>query len=578
MKKLFLDFTKYMCLFPLILIITLSSCGGGGDNDSATPKPGWTIMVYMAADNDLSLYVNYDLNEMAYGIKDNSNVTIIALCDKDNSNDTKLYKIKHNDSNFTFSSEQLFDATLGVTSNSSELNMGDPQTLSNFIDFCKNNYPADNYALILWNHGGGWRNKMPRRISVNDIDTIKQLIVSKKYNQSSKSLSSLFIQKTTSPVKAVCWDETSGDDPLTMAEVKQAVNGKGLTLIGFDACLMGMVEVAYQLKDCAQYMVASEEIIPAFGWAYDYMLEHFYASSQTPVDLGKAIINGYIESYEGSGEAVTLSLVDLTKMDALANAIDTLSNSLISQSNKNSITAARHKTLSFYVPHYIDVYHFAQNASSFAGATQVMEAVNNAVLYHRYLDDTGEFGFDNSHGLSIYFPLAIDSKYGCYDDEYPDYTSINIDFATKNWKFFINSFYANTQYYTIETFQNTHYNDDADTYIVLFYKFKDYLIYLDENDDIDFDNDNFYSRIRFPLGPGINYYILSLDIGDTRYYSIIANETGSGYPDESLYPENNEGLEEFDKALQIFYNTTANLCLNYEDDCDWMFINDIPTN
>ncbi|NMB64756.1 MAG: hypothetical protein GYA16_07795, partial [Spirochaetes bacterium] len=424
MKKLFLDFTKYMCLFSLILIITLSSCGGGGDNDSATPKPGWTIMVYMAADNDLSLYVNYDLNEMAYGIKDNSNVTIIALCDKDNSNDTKLYKIKHNDSNFTFSSEQLFDATLGVTSNSSELNMGDPQTLSNFIDFCKNNYPADNYALILWNHGGGWRNKMPRRISVNDIDTIKQLIVSKKYNQSSKSLSSLFIQKTTSPVKAVCWDETSGDDPLTMAEVKQAVNGKGLTLIGFDACLMGMVEVAYQLKDCAQYMVASEETIPGLGWAYDYMLEHLYASSQTPVDLGKAIINGYIEFYEGFGEAITLSLVDLTKMDALANAIDTLSNSLISQSNKNSITAARHKTLSFYVPHYIDVYHFAQNASSFAGATQVMEAVNNAVLYHRYLDDTGEFGFDNSHGLSIYFPLNND-----YDIEYNEYSTSNIDFA-----------------------------------------------------------------------------------------------------------------------------------------------------
>ncbi len=173
MKKLFLNFSNVMYLFSLILIITLSSCGGGGGGDS-NDKPSWTIMVYMAADNDLSMYTFIDLNEMISSINDDANVTIIALCDQDENSDTKLHKIK------SYSTEQLFDPTLGVTSNSSELNMGDPQTLSKFIDFCKNNYPADNYALVLWNHGGGWRNKMPQKISSYNLESIQQYIADKK--------------------------------------------------------------------------------------------------------------------------------------------------------------------------------------------------------------------------------------------------------------------------------------------------------------------------------------------------------------------------------------------------------------
>jgi hypothetical protein len=564
MKKLFLNFSNVMYLFSLILIITLSSCGGGGGSDS-NDKPRWTIMVYVAADNDLSLYASFDIDEMTYGINDDGNVTIIALCDQDENSDTKLHKIK------SYSTEQLFDPTLGVTSNSSELNMGDPQTLSKFIDFCKNNYPADNYALVLWNHGGGWRNKMPQKISSYNLESIQQYIADKKLKSTTtkSSLSTLLAKKTTLPVKAVCWDVIN-NDYLTMAEVKQAVSGKGLTVIGFDACLMGMVEVAYQLKDCAQYMVASEETIPGFGWAYDYLLQKFYASTQSPVDLGKAIINGYKEFYEEYGEdGVTLSLIDLSKMDALANAIDTFASSLQSQADKNIITAARHKTLCFTVPHYIDLYHFAQNASSFTGASDVMQALQNAVVYHQYLDDSGEYGFENSHGLSIYFPVNND-----YDSEYNDYNSSNIDFAQKSWDEHLVNYFANVTKHTIETFPNGG-SDDVDTYIVVFYYNNGTLNYLWEDDD---SGSNLYSKISMPLAPGSRYYILCLDywgylgyLGNYGYYSILVNEDGGG--SSSSIPQTNdyEPDDTWEQANQINYNTVYNYYLS-PDDYDWMYI------
>ncbi|MEW6525364.1 MAG: clostripain-related cysteine peptidase [Spirochaetota bacterium] len=559
MKKHFLNLSKFMYLFSLILIFILSSCGGGGSDSN--DKPSWTIMVYMAADNDLSMYTYSDLNEMISSINNDGNVTIIALCDQDGNSDTNLYKIKY------YSTEQLFDATLGVTSNSSELNMGDPQTLSKFIDFCKNNYPADNYALVLWNHGGGWRNKMPQKISIQNLDSIKQYIADKKLKSTTtkSSLSTLLAKKTTLPVKAVCWDETDNNDYLTMAEVKQAVSGKGLTLIGFDACLMGMVEVAYELKDCAQYMVASEETIPGFGWAYDYLLQKFYASSQSPVDLGKAIIDGYKESYEEHGEdGVTLSLIDLSKMDALANAIDTFASSLQSQADKSIITAARHKTLCFTVPHYIDLYHFAQNASSFTGASDVMHAVQDAVVYHTYLDDSGEYGFDNSHGLSIYFPVNKD-----YDSEYSDYNTSNIDFAQKSWDEHLANYFVNATKHTIETFPNGG-GSDTDTYIAVFYYNNGILNYLWEDDDNG--TTSLYSKINIPLASGSIYYILCLDIwGDYGYYSILVNQNGGGL--SSSTPSSydvNEPDDNWEQAKQIIYGTVYDYYLSYKD-LDWMY-------
>lgn len=102
--------------------------------------------------------------------------------------------------------------------------MGDAQTLSDFIGYCLENYPAKRTALILWDHGGGASGE-------------------------------------------VCFDENYGMDCLTPAELKKALGSQEahFDVIGFDACLMATNETAALMHEYADYMLASEEISPSGG-------------------------------------------------------------------------------------------------------------------------------------------------------------------------------------------------------------------------------------------------------------------------------------------------------------------------
>ena len=123
----------------------------------------WTVLVYMAADNNLESEAITDLNEMEVSALD-ANVTVLALVDRaqgfDATNgdwtDTRLYKIiQDNQVNKTLiASERLDCPELGLSaSESSELDMSNPATLSGFLSYARRKFPAENFALILWGHG-----------------------------------------------------------------------------------------------------------------------------------------------------------------------------------------------------------------------------------------------------------------------------------------------------------------------------------------------------------------------------------------------------------------------------------------
>lgn len=232
---------------------------------SGTKGNLWTIMIYMDGDNDLEGPAIEDFNEIESGLAaakaiDNtidSKLNIIILFDRipgeDSSNgnwsNTRLYKATPDTNIDNINSELLFDST--------EQNMGDPNLLNNFISWTKSNFPAENYALVLWNHGGGAR---------------------------SRSLTKAISTSKTTGVKAVCWDDTNNGDCLYLDEVQQALSinfssSNKLSLLGFDACLMGMVEVAYEFKDLARYMVASMHTEQGDGWDYEYILQCFTQGS-----------------------------------------------------------------------------------------------------------------------------------------------------------------------------------------------------------------------------------------------------------------------------------------------------------
>lgn len=173
-------------------------------------------------------------------------------------------------------------------------NMGDGDTLRDFITFAVNAAPASRYSLVLWDHGSG-------------------------------------------PLYGACYDERT-DDLLSLIEIQTALreseraNGFKLDFIGFDACLMGSFEVARYLENTAEYLVASEELIPGTGWNYKKWLSWLRENPNAPSqDIAKRIIDTYIDENTGylSDEAVTLSAIDLSKIDKLGVEFEKFSVGLI---------------------------------------------------------------------------------------------------------------------------------------------------------------------------------------------------------------------------------------------------------
>jgi len=328
------------------------------------------IMVYLDADNNLEPYALEDINEMESVNLQNTGIKIIALVDRIDKyttadgdwTNTRLYEIKYdsNGNNSTMISTRIAGMGLTVDGNE-ELNMGNPATLSSFIDFCKSNYQADDYVLDLWNHGGGWRSIEEKPVT-----------------------------------KAVCWDDTSYNDCLYMAELKSAVSGKGLSLIGFDACYMGMVEVAYELRNCAQIMVASEETEPGDGWNYVALLNKYIFSNLSMSALADSIVESYGEFYKNS--VATMSAIDLSQMESLSTALTNFADYLTGIESSAVITA-RANTLCFSEEDNVDLYDFVNKFDS-TQAAALKTVISNCVIKNWVNSSIG------SNGLAIYFPAC----------------------------------------------------------------------------------------------------------------------------------------------------------------------------
>lgn len=410
----------------------ITSCfdGGGGGGETPGESYKWLIMYYCDGDNNLEEDLMNDLNEMESVNIAGKNLTIIALVDRNASystvdgdwNDTRVYQIEYDPAgyNTTLVSKRVAVPELGITTDSTttELNMGDGATLTKFIQFCVSSYPDYKKMLLLSNHGGGWR----------DTPEAKK-----------KRLEKIGI------TKGVCWDETDADDYLSTSELRTAASsalgtGNKLDIIAFDACLMAMVEVAYELKDVANYMVASQETIPGFGFPYTQILTA-YTDTYTSVQFGRNIVDQYCNAYINgtnveyntfTDDSVTLSLTDLSRIDALAVAINDLGTALDAHYSNTLNIDMRLQSESFADIDYVDIRDYcAKETQCLAERNAVTAAFDAAVIYSR-----AGSGNSGARGLSIYMPLKWLDR-----GEQPDYTSTNIQFAgtASSWRTYLTS-------------------------------------------------------------------------------------------------------------------------------------------
>jgi len=362
--------------FLLALALLLAGCGG--HHHSNPGEPQWTFLVYLNADNSLESYGIGDMNEMEM-VGSSAQVNVVVQFDRtgapgsDSSNDDwtdcRRYLVtKDSDSQVIHSP---------VLQYMGEVDMGNPQTLTDFIEWAKTNYPAENYALVIWNHGSGWRDR------------------------------------SLMAAKGVSWDDTSGTF-INTPQLGTALQGQNLNLVAFDACLMSMIEVAYQIRTDAQtIMVGSEELAPADGYPYDLILQPLHDNpSMTPGEFASVIVNQDVDSYVGY--YATQSAVDLSKIGPVASAADLLAQALQANSSTYAaeIASARDASQHYQVyPEYDfrDAHDFAQRVKQAAPAPDITaaadaltSAITNSVLLEKH---TGASVAD-SHGLSIYIPAS----------------------------------------------------------------------------------------------------------------------------------------------------------------------------
>jgi len=392
----------------------------------------WTIMVYLDGDNNLETYTISDFNEMERGIAKaitNGNqdiqysINVIVMIDRitgynesptesggSNWTDTRLYRILPDSitTDAYFRSERLDDggAGTGHIPNLGEKNMGAPAQLNWFLNYGKTNFPAAHYALVIWNHGGGTR-------APGDI--------------------------LHSSIKAVAWDDTS-NDTLYLDEVQQATSANfnsssKLSVLYFDACLMGMTEVAYEFKNIVEYMVGSMHI----GWAgsgalgrYYYLFSHLIGTKDEsliiPRDLSMLLIDAYkyfIENYGLNYEGATMAATDLSQVSLLATNVNILGVQIDAANKKAAIESLRDATVHFYdtddesisYPYY-DLYDFCNRiyndtANGFptalkTAANNVITSLSTAIVFSYGSDGNGQSyyygpGSSTKRGLSIFF-------------------------------------------------------------------------------------------------------------------------------------------------------------------------------
>jgi hypothetical protein len=219
-------------------------------------------------------------------------------------------------------------------------------------------------------------------------------------------------------MRAVSNDDTSGDK-LYNREVadalREALDGRKLDIVGFDACLMGTIEIAYGLRETASVMVASEELEPGDGWDYsDWLAELQTRPDMDARDLGKIMVSSYQKHYEQRDKATTLSAVDLSKVHLLADAITDTARALIASvpSELEAIKSSRRACRTYapgYGLHPLDWWCFARELARRAPNAAVKKAaeksvdLQSTVVIANYAgaDRRGNYG---SYGTTIYFP------------------------------------------------------------------------------------------------------------------------------------------------------------------------------
>ena len=394
--------------------------GGAGENDGAGQNGGaeqkaCTVMIYMVGSNLESRLGNAtkDLEEIDGAGLDFENYNVIAYT----GGSTRWVGNVPCDHNCVLDMSLEGEERI-VAQTKGNANMGLPETLTAFLNYCGENYPADHNVLILWDHGGG-------------------------------------------PLWGYGVDELYDSDSLLLNEMKAAMDGsvfnggtdgKKLDLVGFDACLMGSLECMTIWQDYADYYVGSEELEPGDGWNYEFLkvldeTDTYSGGGSAAKDgansdgghfakaVGSSILTSFEKYYTGKKSStynpdLTLACIDLGGIAALNGALDALAEKMAdgveggeyadlmrdrSEIKSFGMTKGSNDIVSFYYD-LVDVGNLAEHMKAFypEEAAAVSEALEAAVA-GRYAN------IDDAAGVTLYYPYMNKGQFEELNEYYTSF-------------------------------------------------------------------------------------------------------------------------------------------------------------
>ena len=392
----------------------------------------YTVMVYIVGSNleSRSGAATNDLLEMTDAGLDHNRTNLVVYaggCKRWVSNIPNTYnsvlEMRGDGSGDVAFTSSTGDGFLITAQTQEAADMGSPRTLSAFINYCTDNYPAKHYGLILWDHGGG-------------------------------------------PLWGYGSDELFGNDSLILQELRSAMDqtifgsaaqgqnieqesSKKLDWVGFDACLMGNIESANLWKDYADYMVGSEELEPGRGWDYSFL------SVINRTSDAREIVSGIVDSYAAYYEAnrsrvfnpdITLAAMDLGKTEKLVSSTNSLFEAMregIGKDRYAPINQARARSKAFGLSvspskeeayDLIDLRDFARNVGELypEQSGSVIAALDEMIV-------KSAANVENAGGVSIYLPGDNAELFDVAQELYTEETTLSdsyrnyVDAYTTSW-------------------------------------------------------------------------------------------------------------------------------------------------
>ena len=404
-----LKFYTLICISALFLFAACEQ----EDDPIPAEKVSRTVLVYIMADNSLSKLASTDINEMMEGMKsvDASLYNLLVYVDDNSSQGSSYYAAP---TLYRLSKDKKGNVQKEVVKEYKEQISTDPSVFQEVLTRAYTQYPAESYGLVLWSHGEGW---IP---------------------------SPLPAKKNTS-TRWIGQDTTDGDNYLNIADIASVLAKlPHFEFILFDACFGQAIEVAYELRQYADYIIGSPTEIPGPGAPYDKVVPAMFANTNVGVEIGEAYYKPYdkpaytgevpLDNYNWTG-GVSVSVIKCAALDELASVtkqtlksvdLNILLNSNLYDYDKRS------KYSSSFVGYY-DMKQLMQLLSNNINAWT--SAANNAIIYWKTTPKNYS-GIANTMfsipqeitcGVSHYIPMSLSSSAAAAYRSTSWYTAAGLD-------------------------------------------------------------------------------------------------------------------------------------------------------